>query len=61
MRLTSLLLAALPSIGIVGSTATYASATPSRGADVQLIKKGKKHKLKKHHKRLHKKKHAANT
>jgi hypothetical protein len=61
MRLTTLLLAALLSIGIIGSTATYAGPTPSGGAHVQLIKKGKKHKKHKHkHKRNHKKT-AANT
>jgi hypothetical protein len=55
MRLTTLLLAALLSIGIIGSTASYASPTFVGRAHVQLIKKGKKHHKHKHKKHKHKK------
>jgi len=63
MRLWTLFLAALLSIAFVGSTASYASPTPSGGAHVQLIKKGKKHKRHKHkhRKNKHKKTVATNA
>jgi hypothetical protein len=60
MRLGHLVLAALLGIGIIGAGSTYAAPAHHRG-DVQLVKKGKGKKHKKHLKKKHHKKKRLGT